>query len=129
MKSIEEVYAYKSTLNEGDDFVKDMMKPLNPNELYVSTGELNKILKNKILVLSTSQNPNINNIESYVFFDASIDSIDDSDLVGNVGIEKKQKNIVSIISRHQKKFPILVTAQNTKNAASYIASIFQNLRM
>ena len=67
MKSIEEVYAYKSTLNEGDDFVKDMMKPLNPNELYVSTGELNKILKNKILVLSTSQNPNINNIESYVF--------------------------------------------------------------
>ena len=102
MKSIEEVYAYKSTLNEGDDFVKDMMKPLNPNELYVSTGELNKILKNKILVLSTSQNPNINNIESYVFFDASIDSIDDSDLVGNVGIEKKQKNIVSIISRHQK---------------------------
>ena len=124
MKSIEEVYAYKSTLNEGDDFIKDMMKPLNPNELYVSTGELNKILKNKILVLSTSQNPNINNIESYVFFDASIDSIDDSDLVGNVGIEKKQKNIVSIISRHQKKFPILVTAQNTKNAASYIASIF-----
>ena len=81
MKSIEEVYAYKSTLNEGDDFVKDMMKPLNPNELYVSTGELNKILKNKILVLSTSQNPNINNIESYVFFDASIDSIDDSDPV------------------------------------------------
>ena len=80
-------------MNEGDEFVKDMMKPLNPNELYVSTGELNKILKNKILVLSTSQNPNINNIESYVFFDASIDSLDDSDLVGNVGIEKNKKKL------------------------------------
>jgi transcription-repair coupling factor (superfamily II helicase) len=123
MKGISEVYAYKSALNESDDFVKDMMKPLSPHELYVSTDELNKILKNKILVLSTSQNPNISNIESYVFFDADIDSIDDSDLVGNVGIEKKQKNIVSIISRHRKEFPILVTAQNTKNAASYITSV------
>ncbi len=123
MKSISEVYAYKSNLNESDEFVKDMMKPLNPHELYLSTSELNKILKNKILVLSTSQNPNINNIENYVFFDASIDSIDDSDLVGNVGIEKKQKNIVSIISRYRKKFPILITAQNTKNAASYITNV------
>ena len=104
MKGISEVYAYKSTLNESDEFVKDMMKPLSPHELYVSTGELNKILKNKILVLSTSQNPNISNIESYVFFDAGIDSIDDNDLVGNVGIEKKQKNIVSIISRYRKNF-------------------------
>ena len=123
MKSINDVYAYKSTLSDSDEFVKDMIKPLNPNELYVSDNELNKILKNKTLVLSIAQNPNINDIESYVLIDAGIDSIDEIDLVGNVGIEKKQKNLASIISKNQKKYPILVSAQNTKNAASYLTNI------
>ena len=50
MKGISEVYAYKSALNESDDFVKDMMKPLSPYELYVSTDELNKILGKMVLL-------------------------------------------------------------------------------
>ena len=123
MKSINEVYAYKSNLNVSDEFVKDMMKPLNPNELYVSEDELKKILKNKILLLSISQSPNIIDIENYIFFDAEIDSINELDLVGHVGIEKKQKNLETVISKYQKKYPILISAQNTKNAASYIKNV------
>ena len=37
----------QTNLNEGDDFVKDMMKLLNPNDPY-EQYELNAILKNKI---------------------------------------------------------------------------------
>ncbi|MDC3084582.1 transcription-repair coupling factor [Gammaproteobacteria bacterium] len=123
VQNINELYTYKSSLKENDDFVKDMIKPLIPNELFVNEVELNRIFKNKTLVISSAQNPNIQNIEHYQYFDVDIRLIDKNNLKNNLDIQQRQENIISIINKFYMKYYIVVTAQNTKNAALYLKGI------
>ncbi|MFL2837226.1 MAG: transcription-repair coupling factor [Alphaproteobacteria bacterium] len=123
VQNINDIYTYKSSLKENDDFVKDMIKPLVPNELFVNEVELNKIFKNRTLVISSAQNPNIQNIERYQYFDVDIRLVDKKNKKNNLDIQKRQENIISIINRYYMKYSILVTAQNTKNAAAYLKNI------
>ena len=122
-QNIHELYTYKSSLKENDDFVKDMIKPLIPNELFVNEAELNRIFKNRTLVISPAQNPNIQNIEHYQNFDVDIRLIDKNNFKNNLDIQQRQENIISIINKYHMKYSIVVTAQNTKNAASYLKDI------
>ncbi len=123
IQNINEVYAYKSTLNENDEFVKDMIKPLNPSELFVNANELDKIFRSRVLLISAPQKPSIDNIENYDFFDVDIQPIDENYLETNHEIKKRQEKIIAIINKHYKKYPIVVSAQNRKNAESYIKSV------
>ncbi len=123
IQNVKEVYDYKSALKENDEFVKDMIKPLNPNELHVNNDEYNRIFQNRVCILSSSENPSIDNVNTFKILNTSIQKIDDQIQADNSDAERRQKKIISLINKYSRQYPIILTARNTKHAISFLKNV------
>ncbi|MBH21291.1 MAG: transcription-repair coupling factor [Rhodobiaceae bacterium] len=121
---VKEIFEYKVGLDNNDDFIQNIIKPLNYTELYCSKEDITNLLVEDKYYLTNSKNPNTEIYDTFQILKSdSIDFNDETNLLSTNYLNLRD-GIKSIISRLLKEnTKVVIFSQKIKNSISFLNEI------
>jgi transcription-repair coupling factor (superfamily II helicase) len=124
LEQIKEIFEYKVGLDKNDDFIQNIIKPLNYTELYCSKQDISNLLVEDRYYLTNSKNPNTGIYDTFQILKSdSIDFNDETNLLSTnyLNLRDGIKNIISRLLKENTK--VVIFTQKIKNSISFLNEI------